>query len=710
MYIEKTNNNGTAYLRLCENRRILGSQRVSRKVVLNIGPLDRVSDGKPDFLERLRQSFREGHPILSVLQPYAEPEPEEIRVETVCLEFPVKGETPDGVFINKLFADMILNAYMKELGLAHLLTTIKSRSRIEYDLLGFVKILVYGRILAPASKWATVKQNGSYYTPILADGFNPYNVYDALDVVYKHSDSIFHTINTALSRRPCGRDTSIIFYDLTNFYFEIEQNDPDILNDDGVVVEEGLRKRGHSKESRPQPIVQMGLFIDRNGIPIGIRSFPGNRTDKTTLIEATTEVLTPMGYERYIYCADRGLCTLANLAFLVGQGLGYLLSKSIKQSKKEDRDWIIEPKGYTEEKNGAGEVVFKYKHTEMTRTYTDENGKTTMFKEKVVAFWSLEVQKHEEHMMESFAKFLKKLETETKSFTLSAGQIKKIRQFLKDEVLDSLDPEKDKATDQPAEEAASAGQSATDPADAGEKPVDKGTGSADEDAGTPSPEKKPRKRKKLTQEEKDRRAAEKKAEAARQKALKEARKKRLDEQLKDSATTRTMIDWEKVNRWRDFNGYYQIVTSELEMDDMEVIRTYRKLTQVENRFRTMKGPLDCRPIFLQNPDHIKAHLILCTIALAIMVLIQNKAGQDREEGESEAHAWFVGMSPDRVQDALNALQVETLPQGYFRFRARSEDQAGRDLQTILDAFDITLESRLYTPGQLRSLRGGIKVL
>ena len=688
MYIEKANNNGTAYLKLCENHRIPGSKRMSRRVILNIGPLDRVSDGEPDFLERLRQSFREGTPILPELQPYVEAKGPE--VETVHLEFPIKGETPDGAYVDKSFADLILNAYMKELGLSHLFSTIKSRSRIEYDLLGFVKIIVYGRILAPASKWATVKQNDSYYSPILSDGFDPYNVYDSLDLVYEHADSIFNAINTALAKRPCGRDASIIFYDLTNFYFEIEQNDPDILSDDGVVIEEGLRKRGHSKENRPQPIVQMGLFADRDGIPIGIRSYPGNRTDQATLSDAISKIITPMGYERYIYCADRGLCTLANLAYLVNQGLGYLLSKSIKKSKKEDRDWIIASEGYTEEKNDAGEVVFKYKHTVMKRSYTDEKGKTLTFKEKVVAFWSLDVQRHEEHMMESFATFLKKLETETKSFTLNASQIRKIRPFLKDEVLDSLDPANDKPDEQSVEKAA-----ANSEADFAEK------GKGEEKAEKKS------KRKKLTQEEKDKRAAEKKAEAARLKSLKDARKKRLDEQLKDSSNTRTMIDWEKVNRWKDYIGYYQIVTSELEMDDKEIIRTYRKLTQVENRFRTMKGTLDCRPIFLQNPDRIKAHMLLCTVALTIMVLIQNKAGGDVTD---ETLAWYAGMSPDKVQDALNAMKVIPMPQDYFWFRSRTKDQAGKDLQTILDAYGIVLENRLYTPGQIRSLRGSVKVL
>ncbi len=675
MFIELFKNNGVEYLRLAQSYRAPGSKRSTKKIIYNIGPLTRVTDGQPDFVQRLRDSFKEGQPILSELQPYVEAGQEPEKVETILLPFPVKGENSDGEGILKAFADLILNAYMNELGLAQLFRSIKSKRRIQYDLLGFVKLIVYGRILDPCSKIATVEQNNSYYSPILEEGFNPYNVYDTLDIVHENRINIFKTINKALSSRKEGRETSVIYYDVTNFFFEIEMNDPDILDDDGVVIEEGLRKRGHSKENRPQPIVQMGLFLDKAGIPIGIKTFSGNTIDKVTMVQATSEVVMPMGYERFIYCADRGLCTLGNLAFLVNEGMGYLLSKSIKQSKKEDREWIVDPKGYVEEKNEDGQVVFKYKHATMERTYTDEDGVTTTFKEKVVAFWSLEYYKREQHQMESFSNFLKKLEEETHSFTLSTGQINKLRRFLKDEILDSLDPENDSTEPEEMD-------------NPGEKP----------------------KRRRLTQEEKDQKEAEKKATAAHRKAIKESRKKRLMDQLKDSNTARTMIDWEKVNRWRDYAGYYQIVTSEMNMEDKEVIRTYRELTQIENRFRTMKGPLDTRPIYLRDPDHIDGHLILCAVALTLIALIQSKVKRIEPEETSVGKKWFLGLDPGRIQEALNALQVEPMPENYFRFRSRSLDQKGMDLQKILDAHGIVLQSRLYTPGELRSWRGALKVL
>ena len=706
MFIEKYNNNDYTYLRLSENYRDTGDTRARRKVICNLGPLDKLSDGQPDYLDRLRESFRIGKPLLPALEPYVDTTPaQSAEAEMVFLPFPVSGDHPDGSFITKQFADVILNAYMKELGLSQLFRTIKTRSRIQYDILGFVKVIVYGRILDPASKWATLQQNESYYTPILEKDSNLYKVYDTLDVIHENGVRIFQTINTALEKRSGGRDVSVLFYDVTNFFFEIEQDDEDILSDDGVVIEEGLRKRGHSKESRPQPITQMGLYMDRDGIPVGIKTFPGNRVDKSTMIQATSEIITPMGYERYIYCADRGLCTLANLAFLVHEGMGYLLSKSIKQSAKEDKEWILEQEEYIEETDDTGEVIFKYKHAFRDRKAVLEDGTPITFKEKVVVFWSRDYYRRELHMMERFSSFLETIEKEeTKSFTLNASQVKSIKRFLKDEVLEELDPQNDAPSDQGSGESNDSGQNQNQeniPDTNGvnsEKPSDK-------DIGKNKP-----KRKKLTQEEKDQRAAEKKAEAARIRELKKVRTKRLEEQLKDSDTVKTMIDWEKVNRWRDFAGYYQIVTSELEMDDKEIISTYRELTQIENRFRTMKGTIQTRPIFLSNPDHIDAHNILCVVALTLIALIQNKLKKTGAVHLKEGQKWFTGMSPDRVQNALNAFQVEVLPQNYLRFRYRTEDQAGKDLQMILNSHGMKLESRLYTPGELRSLRGEMRVL
>ena len=124
----------------------------------------------------------------------------------------------------------------------------------------------------PASKSSTINQNDDYYQPVLED-FNPDNVYDTLDFIFKNKDKIIRRINTNLVKK-ANRSPKMIYYDVTNFYFEIENPDEDILDENENIIQKGIRKNGVCKEERKLPIVQMGLFMDDNGIPISIESFP----------------------------------------------------------------------------------------------------------------------------------------------------------------------------------------------------------------------------------------------------------------------------------------------------------------------------------------------------------------------------------------------------------------------------------------------------
>lgn len=126
----------------------------------------------------------------------------------------------------------------------------------------------------------------------------------------------------------------IIYYDVTNFYFEIEDPDEDI-DDDENIIEKGQRKMGVSKEQRRQPIVQMGLFMDDDGIPIAIESFPGNTPDHLTLRPSLKRNIDDLDFSRFIMIADRGICNYMNLLHLLDAGNGYIISKSLLKSTKE---------------------------------------------------------------------------------------------------------------------------------------------------------------------------------------------------------------------------------------------------------------------------------------------------------------------------------------------------------------------------------------
>ena len=309
---------------------------------------------KPDYLDRLRKSFAAKQPIISELLPYVDYAPK----EKITISFTSGNQYCIGA--PKNFAPCVLDPAFAALGLDELFASIKHSSRIQYDLQGIVRLLIYGRLLEPASKMATMRQNDSYYRPLVKSS-NDDNVYDTLDVIYENRKQIIQRMNSCISKG-IGRNTSTVFYDVTNFFFETEQPDEDEVDEEGIVIEKGLRKMGVSKENRKQPIVQMGLFLDDNGIPISIEIFPGNTLDHLTFRTAMRNTVDILDMERFILIADRGMYNGTNMCHVLDQGNGYIVSKSLKKSTKKEREWVLDQEGYT-----VVSPDFRYKSRIVTR-------------------------------------------------------------------------------------------------------------------------------------------------------------------------------------------------------------------------------------------------------------------------------------------------------------------------------------------------------
>ena len=327
MHIEQYRSNSRTYLRLVTGKRMKDSQGrpiIGKQVVLSIGALSKYDDGKPDYLARLRESFRRGKPLIAALEQYVGYAPK----DKVTIAF----ERGDAKCIGepKRMAPCVLDPIFSALGLDELFASIKFASHIKYDLQGIVRLLTYGRILDPASKWSTMGQNLEYYNP-LVKSTNPDNVYDVLDVIHANRKQIIQRMNTCITRG-AGRNPSTVFYDVTNCFFEISCPDPDVVDDDGEVVL-GLRKFGVSKENRKQPIVQIGLFMDDNGIPISLETFSGNTIDHHTLRPAMEHTVGDLGYKRFILVADRGMYSGTNMYTVRKAGNGYIVSKSLKSTR-----------------------------------------------------------------------------------------------------------------------------------------------------------------------------------------------------------------------------------------------------------------------------------------------------------------------------------------------------------------------------------------
>ena len=607
MFVECFINNGKPYLRLAKSVRVTkpDGRKVSQKrAVYNIGPLERYDDGQPDYVARLKQSYKDGTPLIPELLPYVG----EKTPQKYTFTFQEGDESCFGT--PKCFAPCVLDPVFSALGLDGCLASLKHASRIQYDLQGIVKLLTYGRILAPDSKIATMRQNDSYYQPLVKSN-NEDNVYDALDVIFQNKQKIIQRMNTCISRG-IGRNTSTVFYDVTNFFFETEKPDDDMLDENGNVIEKGLRKMGVSKENRKQPIVQMGLFLDDNGIPISIEMFPGNTLDHLTLRTAMKNTVNNLKLERFILIADRGMYSGTNMYHVINQGDGYIVSKSLKKSTKKDREWTLDPTGYTE----LG-PDFKYKSRIITRTVTDEDGKKRKVQEKTVVYWSRAFYERERHENQSFLEFIEKLKANPHGFRITAAQSRSLRKFLRRDLLNK---------------------------DTGE--------------------------------------------------------------VLDSARLVAMIDEEKLTEFNDLMGYYQLVSSELDMPELEIIDKYHGLTRIEDQFREMKGTLETRPVYVRTPEHIQAHLIICFIALTMMRVLQYKVTSALPETDGgSGRNWTYGLSGERLAKALANWQVDRLPGEYYRmFNANT-----RDISLILMSLGVSLPYRLFTTAELRSLKSSIQI-
>jgi transposase len=420
MQIVCTNNNGTKYLQVQESHYEIssdGKASQKRRVVKNLGPLSRFDDGQPDFLIRLRTSFRDGHPILHELEELvAQMPPPKIKLELD------PSNLSDCTCDLKNIGYFLFDALYDALGIYDVLNFHKSHSKIEYDLNGLVKLLVFGRILWPGSKIGTFEERGKYLFGITQSD-EPREIYRALDCLDEKSEAIQKRMNTKISTT-IGRNMEVCFYDVTNYYFEIGRNDEDEKDSNGNIVRYGLRKKGVSKEKRSEPIVQMGLFIDDNGLPVAYKLFPGNNTDQTTLRPALEKSIEKMGFGRVIIVADGGLNIEPNIAHILSKGNGYIVSKSTKKSDKTVKKWILEEEGYVwNEKR-----TFKVKSMIRKRKVKNTEGKRVEITEKLVCYWS---KKHYDRAMKENAKFIEYLESVIENPSKLKDKPRKIEKFLK---------------------------------------------------------------------------------------------------------------------------------------------------------------------------------------------------------------------------------------------------------------------------------------
>ncbi len=568
-HIECVKNNGKLYLRLAESRYIKDIGKQKKFIIKNIGPLSKFDDGKPDFLKRFREKFKNGEIDFDGITYYSNlPTKNTFQIDNEHNYIDLKN-------IGFLFLQSVYNS----LGISQFLNQIKFNSKIEYDLNGLVKMLVFGRILDPQSKKKTFENRNRYLFPIVSSE-EIKEVYRCLDVLSENSKKIQNRMNTKIKKSTIGRVTSLTYYDVTNYYFEsmygdddiyeLDENNEIIKGEDGtpIIVKKGFRKKGVSKENSKGPIVQMGLFIDNNGIPVSHKLFPGNTQDKTTFKNVLENDVDEMDLGKIIVVADNGMNTQENKYLIVNKGNGYIVSKSVKKSWTKIGPWALDENDYAEIKNSSGEVVFKYKSkiNEIELTYKNPDGtkSTKKVKEKEIIYWS---KKHYEKEIHQNKKFIEYLEACKENPDKLKDKQRKSQEFI--EVLD----------------------------------IDKKTG--------------------------------------------------------EVIKTKKVVVFleEKLKKYKETLGFYSIVTSEIEEDDKEIINRYHGLSRIEDSFRIIKSDLEGRPIYVWTEEHIKAHFLICFIALTIIRIIQYKILKYENKSTLNVDGWEQGITAEKIKEALNGLKA-----------------------------------------------------
>ena len=221
-----------------------------------------------------------------------------------------------------------------ELGLDKICRAISTRHEYDYDLNNILSRLIYTRILFPSSKKSSYEESKRF---IEQPSFQLHDIYRSLSVMASESDYIQSKLfqNSSEIQK---RHTQVIYYDCTNFYFEIEQAEDD-------------KQYGAGKENRPLPIVEMGLFMDMDGIPIAFSISPGNENEQNTMIPLEEKMIDKFGMSKFIVCTDAGLSSATNRNFNNYDGedglRGFVTTQSIKKLKQHLRDWCLDPKGWS---------------------------------------------------------------------------------------------------------------------------------------------------------------------------------------------------------------------------------------------------------------------------------------------------------------------------------------------------------------------------
>lgn len=390
---------------------------------------------------------------------------------------------------------------------------LKQKYKFKYDINAILSDLVYARILEPCSKRSSYKAALEF---LEKSSYQLHDVYRALDVLGTECDMIQAELYKN-SHFLGQRNDKILYYDCTNYYFEIEQED-------------GSKKYGKGKEHRPNPIIQRGLFMDGDGVPLAFSLFPGNANEQTSLKPLEKKVLGDFGCQKFIYCCDAGLGSEAIREYNHMGERAYIVTQSIKKLKKEEKEWALSPQGFKRVTDDTPADITKLPEDDKGLYYKDEPYTTKKLHQRLIITYSPKYALYQ--------RSIRSKQVERAQKMLDSGNTKKNRR-------------------NPNDPARFIGKTAVT---------------------------------------KDGEAAE----------------------------IRQYLDKDKIVEEERYDGLYAVCTDLLDDEVGGILKVSEGRWRIEECFRIMKTDFSARPIYLQDENRIKAHFLICFLALAFYRFLEKK--------------------------------------------------------------------------------------
>lgn len=387
MYLNKLKKpNGDIYLSIREKYHIpkVGSRE---RTVESIG-----------YLSKLKETMDD--PIAYYTQ-YAKELTEKANAEkNVSISIDMKSTIDVGTNDVRNVGYGILKNIYKELEIDKFWNWKTRGRRMKFSTDQIMKLLTFSRAMNPGSKRYTLNSSDFFFEPF--DDCSLDDIYHALDIIATNKDDLQKWIYDH-SQKICNRDMSVSYFDCTNYYFDISRPDVDEVDEDGNPIDENgnptaakYRKRGPEKNHRPDPIVEMGLLMDRNGIPMAFDMFPGNESEKIHMRPIINRVKNEFEDCRVIYVADRGLNTSDNIYWLNGDNKGddnkrdgYVYGQSVRGADSEFKEWVLKNDYKTDKETDeeGNEISFRHKsriHPKELHVNVTKPGQKTPAKKTVV--------------------------------------------------------------------------------------------------------------------------------------------------------------------------------------------------------------------------------------------------------------------------------------------------------------------------------------